>query len=179
MSTVSAGYIAILRHQVFRAFCGPIGGTITDKTSWKSPTKIMIVTSIFSAIALLALIVVPPSNSVLLLMIGVLLFCSMMVSINRGLYFATVGEVKTSVEISGTVIGVTSVIGFLPDTFVYILIGHWQDTYPGVIGYQYTFTYGLVVQVIGIIAGCKLYKNIKKQEKLEHSTDQMITEVTM
>ena len=167
MSTVSAGYIAILRHQVFRAFFGPLGGTITDKTSWKSPTKIIIVTSIFTMISLLALIVIPPSNSILLLVIAVLLFCSVMISINRALYFATVGEVKTSVEISGTVIGVASIIGFLPDAFLYTLIGYWQDAYPGMVGYQYTFMLGLAVQAIGIIAGCKLYKEIKKQAILQ------------
>lgn len=177
MSTVAAGYIAILRQQVFRALCGPIGGIITDKTSWKSPTKIMIVTSIFTTIALLVLIVIPPSNSVLLLTVGLLLLCSGMVYINRGLYFATLGEIKTPVEISGTVIGVASVIGYLPDSFVYILIGYWQDAYPGVVGYQYTFTYGVVVQAIGIIAGYKLYKEIKKQEKVDQLTEQTIIPV--
>lgn len=36
----------------------------------------------------------------------------------------------------GTTVGICSVIGFLPDVFVYPIVGHWRDTLPTADAYR-------------------------------------------
>ncbi len=43
----------------------------------------------------------------------------------------------------GTTVGICSVIGFLPDVFVYPIIGHWQDTLPAAEAYRNMWLMGM------------------------------------
>ena len=53
--------------------------------------------------------------------------------------------------LTGTATGVISVIGYLPDAFMNLLIGNKLDQYPGAAGYKYIFTYMIGFAVAGVI----------------------------
>ena len=83
---------------------------------------------------------------------------------SRGIYFATIDELNIPMHLTGAAIGFASVIGFMPEAFVYTLVGKWLDTYPGAQGYHILFIYMLVFALIGTTAAFILYKRVKKQK---------------
>ena len=53
--------------------------------------------------------------------------------------------------VAATSVGIAAAVGFSPDIFIFVLIGHWIDNY-GVAGYRYTFIFQICVAVLGICA---------------------------
>lgn len=162
MTMVTATFIGMIRNQVMRTVSPPLAGLVTAKTSLKSPTKILLIAAVINLISLVILFMAPTRQSLLGVMIGIVLVSAMCVYVSRGMYFATIGEVNTPVNITGTTIGVASVIGFLPDAFIYIIIGRWQDTLPALQAYKNIWMTGAGATIIAIISCALLLKEIKK-----------------
>ncbi len=57
----------------------------------------------------------------------------------RGLYFAIMEEVRIPFPITGTAVGVASIVGYTPDIFMGPLMGTLLDSSPGVVGHQHVF----------------------------------------
>jgi hypothetical protein len=79
------------------------------------------------------------------------------------MYFATIGEMETPKRIVGTTVGVISLIGFLPDAFIYIVIGHWQDTLPAAMAYRNLWITGALGTILGIVMSTLLLRELKKK----------------
>jgi len=62
----------------------------------------------------------------------------------RGIYFAIFDEAGVSAALTGTAVGVVSVVGYTTDIFMGPINGYLSDTYPGALGHQYFF---------GVLAG--------------------------
>ncbi|WP_250674057.1 MFS transporter [Paraclostridium ghonii] len=162
MTMVTATFIGMIRNQFMRTVSPPLAGLVTAKTSLKSPTKILLIAAVINFISLVILFIAPTKQSLLIPMIGVVLVSSICVYVSRGMYFATIGEVNTPINITGTTIGVASVIGFLPDAFIYIIIGNWQDTLPVIQAYKNIWILGACATIIAIVASILLINEIKK-----------------
>jgi MFS family permease len=80
----------------------------------------------------------------------------------RVIYFTLLEEAKIPQTITGTAIGIISIIGFFPDIFIGPLIGYYLDEIGGEIGYQYLFIFLLANSIIGLLASIFLNRNIKK-----------------
>lgn len=166
MPVVTATVIGMIRNQVFRTVGGPIGGLITAKTKLKSPTTILLICGSFTIVGLILLLVIPASAKLLGVMIAIVLMLALFNYISRGMYFACIGEVKTPARVRGTTIGICSVVGFIPDAFIYILIGHWQDTLPAATAYRYMWICGVMGTLIVFVFGGLLYKEIKRRHSI-------------
>ena len=70
----------------------------------------------------------------------------------RGLYFALIEEVKAPIKITGTLVGIISIIGFTPDIFMSLFTGHVLGKDPGAEEYQHLFTMFSVFPILGLIA---------------------------
>lgn len=70
----------------------------------------------------------------------------------RGLYFAIIEEAKTPANITGTVVGIISVVGFTPDIFMSLLSGYMLGKDPTIIEYQQLFKVFLLFPLIGLLA---------------------------
>jgi len=57
----------------------------------------------------------------------------------RGLYFAIMQEGKIPLHVTGTAVGIASIVGYLPDIFMAPLMGVFLDSYPGLEGHRYVF----------------------------------------
>jgi predicted MFS family arabinose efflux permease len=68
----------------------------------------------------------------------------------RGIYFALLNETKIRINLTGTAIGVISVIGYTPDIFFASLAGRILDADPGIVGYQHLFLLMAVFSFIGL-----------------------------
>jgi MFS family permease len=70
----------------------------------------------------------------------------------RCLYFAIMDEAKIPVLLTGTAVGLVSVIGYTPDIFMGPIIGYFLDTYPGELGHQYLFGFIASVGIVGLVS---------------------------
>jgi hypothetical protein len=79
----------------------------------------------------------------------------------RGLYFSILNDGDIPVELSGTAIGIVSIIGYSPDIFATPLYGYLLDTYPGIQGHQFIYMILGVFSLIGLYTTLKFKKLIK------------------
>ena len=85
----------------------------------------------------------------------------------RALYFSIMQEGRIPLLMTGTAVGVISVIGYTPDIFASPIIGYFLDKYPGILGHQYVFTILVLFSVLGLLASIKfanLTNNYSKKE---------------
>ncbi len=170
MPLVMATFIGMVRNQVLRTVSGPIGGLITAKTRLKSPTKVIIVSLLLTTLGVMTILATPSQNAFMYVIIAVLLFLAFLNYVARGLYFATIGEVGTPNKTFGTTVGVASLIGFIPDVFVYPLIGSWQDHLPAEEAYRNMWLLGLGATVMGLIFALLLLRDIKGRSGIVQQT---------
>jgi MFS family permease len=85
----------------------------------------------------------------------------------RALYFSIMQEGRIPLLMTGTAVGVISVIGYTPDIFASPIIGYLLDKYPGILGHQYVFTILVLFSFLGLFASIKfanLTNNYSKKE---------------
>ena len=70
----------------------------------------------------------------------------------RGVYFALLEESRISANLTGTAVGLISVIGYAPDAFFNSVAGRILDADPGLKGYQHFYMLLTLFAVIGILA---------------------------
>jgi len=68
----------------------------------------------------------------------------------RGVYFAVFDEGHVPAAVTGTAVGVVSVIGYTPDIFMGPAMGLILDGYPGVTGHQYFFALLAAFSAVGL-----------------------------
>ncbi|ASV56650.1 Inner membrane protein YqcE [Lelliottia jeotgali] len=170
MTLVAASYMGIVINKIFRAFCGPLGGIITTYSRVKSPTRVIQILSVVSALTLLALLATNNHPQSVAVGIGLILLLAFTCYASRGLYFACPGEARTPTFIMGTTVGICSVVGFLPDVFVYPIVGHWQDTLPAAEAYRNMWMMGLGAVCMVILFTFLLFRKIKGEEQCQSIT---------
>lgn len=100
--------------------------------------------------------VVPPISGAAWIFLGnALLTCTAMFGL-RGLYFALFEEARVPAAVTGTAVGIVSVIGFTPDVFVAYVGGTLLDRTPGVGGHQDYFLFLSAFALLGLLASTVL-----------------------
>lgn len=148
VSETLATSINIFQRYIMMFLGGAIGGIIADRIG--SRTKVIFY-GFMIAIAALFVILLMPSNGYMFIIVSIfIIILAGAVYALRGLYFSITGELGISLQITGTVIGFASLIGYLPDVFIYPIIGSWLDTYPGAKGYSYMFILLIGLAILGL-----------------------------
>lgn len=70
----------------------------------------------------------------------------------RGLYHAVMNEARVPLAVTGSAVGLVSVIGYLPDVFAGPLIGWLLDRHPGAIGHRQVFLVVAGFALAGLLA---------------------------
>ena len=78
----------------------------------------------------------------------------------RALYFSIFNEGKIPIKITGTAVGIISVVGYTPDIFATPIIGYLLDNYPGSLGHQYVFTMLFLFSLLGLWASINFNRNL-------------------
>ena len=81
----------------------------------------------------------------------------------RALYFSIFNEGKIPITVTGTAVGIISVVGYTPDIFATPIIGYLLDNYPGSLGHQYVFTMLLLFSLLGLWASINFNRNLNTQ----------------
>ena len=76
----------------------------------------------------------------------------------RGLYFSILKDGKIPYILSGTAIGLISIVGYSPDIFATPLYGYLLDNYPGIEGHQYVYLILFISSIVGIYVSLKFKK---------------------
>lgn len=87
-----------------------------------------------------------------------LFFIALGVYAIRVLYFAVLQEGKIPLALTGTAVGVISVIGYTPEIFAGPAMGFLLDASPGELGHQHVFWMLGGFAFIGFLAALKFYK---------------------
>jgi hypothetical protein len=76
----------------------------------------------------------------------------------RALYFAVMQEGKIPLVLTGTAVGLISLVGYTPDIFAGPAYGYLLDSNPGGLGHQYVFWMLTGFSVVGGIASFIYYR---------------------
>ncbi len=132
-------------------------GILVDRSSASKIIKITFILLLFSYSILAAS---TPSLLITNIIFVNLIVTFVAVFAIRGVYFALLEETNISKNITGTAVGLISVIGFTPDIFFAAITGRLLDSAPGIDGHQHFFMLLALISVIGMVATIILtYKN--------------------
>ncbi len=93
-----------------------------------------------------------PSKLVTNIIYGNLILSFIAVFGIRGVYFALLKETNVASNLTGTAVGLISLIGFTPDIFFAPIAGRLLDAAPGVAGHQHYFALLAIISAVGMAA---------------------------
>ncbi|NOS34884.1 hypothetical protein, partial [Acinetobacter baumannii] len=79
-------------------------------------------------------------------------------------YFAVIDDAGIPVDKTGRVSGIVSAIGYLPDVFMYTMVGGWFDTHPGKAGFDMMFIYAIIMGLMCIVFSLLLAFVIRRKK---------------
>ena len=158
------GAYGVINQYGLKMVGGPIGGFLADK-KFHSPAKYLRAAFI-ACIVVLAIMVIAPHSSlnVYLGMTMTLTFGAIIFSM-KATYFAPMGEINISDDITGAAMSIGSFIGYAPGMFAYSLYGSVLDHNPGLEGYRMVFMMMIGFAVLGVIVSTLLINAIKKNKE--------------
>jgi len=133
-------------------------GLLVDRLS---ASKVISWTFGLLVISYFILSVIGPNNTLLLIIYGNIIFTFIAVYALRGVYFSLLEETKIRSSLTGTAVGLISVIGYTPDAFFNSVAGRILDASPGLKGHQHFYMMLAVFSVLGLVATIVL-SNTKK-----------------
>lgn len=133
----------------FRPLIGVLIGILADRTQTTFWLAVSFVVSFFGALLFATGIV---SGSATLLFFISILIVATGVYAARALYFAVMEKGRIPLALTGTAVGVVSLIGFTPDIFAGPAMGYLLDSSPGATGHQQVFWMLAGFSLIGGIA---------------------------
>jgi hypothetical protein len=107
-------------------------------------------------------LVLPANAGMLVAVIVNFIFGLFFIYVVRSQYFAIIDDAGFPVEMTGRVSGLVSCLGYLPDVFMYTMIGGWLDNNPGKAGFNMMFMYAIAMGIGCIIFSLVLAVIIKK-----------------
>lgn len=158
ISATSSGMVTVLRSYVFMLLA-PVGGLIADKI-FQSTSKWLSLAFVMLAVLYAGVTLLPEgigatgaiAYSLVPGAIGLMMY---------GVIFSVVSEAGISRSMTGTIIGLTSIIGYLPDFFYPAMFGTWLDK-NGAAGYDMIFIFLAVTAFIGAVLAFLVNKKNKK-----------------
>ena len=163
VSVASAGLLATTWNYAGQFVGGPAGGLLADKINSRPLVVVGGFLLMFLGFAGLRGIPAAPAQATLSVAFIILMFLSMYVV--RGVYFALLDDMRVPAKISGAAIGLASLVGFTPETFVYSWAGGILDRAKEAgdlaAGYQTLFVAGMGATALGLLTATLLLIKIR------------------
>ncbi len=109
----------------------------------------------------------PLTNIPLQLLIGNVLLSCIAVYALRGIYFSLIEEAQLQRQMTGSAVGLISLLGFTPDIFFAAITGRVLDTNPGAVGFGHYFFLMSAIAITGLILATLLARQIKSIKNKE------------
>ncbi|MDO4601903.1 MAG: MFS transporter [Eubacteriales bacterium] len=160
MTATTAATLGGVRY-LLQGVGGIVGGFLADKLH--SRMKVIGGGCIGLAVSFGIYIVLPGTPGLCGAVIGNFFFGLVFIYAVRSQYFAVHQDADIPISLSGRVSGISSALGYLPDVFMYTLVGGWMDSY-GRRGYNMTWIYAIVAALLCVLLTFILSKVVKKKE---------------
>ena len=160
-SVAFAATIGTIRTWGLQVVGGTLGGFIADKI--RSSSLTMTCAFVVIGVGFGVMAILPVSSSMLIIATILMFAFGIAIYINRGVYFATLTEAGVPASMNGVVVGFASAVGFLPDAFMYTVIGNWLDSNDAATGYRMVFICGCVCAVAGFVVSFLMFRNSRKR----------------
>lgn len=160
MTATTAATLGGVRY-LLQGVGGIVGGFLADKLH--SRMKVIGGGCIGLAVSFGIYIVLPGTPGLCGAVIGNFFFGLIFIYAVRSQYFAVHQDADIPLSLSGRVSGISSALGYLPDVFMYTLVGGWMDSY-GRRGYNMTWIYAIVAAFLCVLLTFILSKVVKKKE---------------
>ena len=112
-----------------------------------------------------------PGPDLYWLLIANVVVTSVAVYALHAIYFALIAESRVPLGVTGTAIGVISVIGFTPDVFFAPTMGYLLDNHTAVVGHQYVFSGLMGFACLGLFSSLLLIKKLHSSEASHQHLD--------
>lgn len=159
MTATTAATLGGVRY-LLQGVGGIVGGFLADKLH--SRMKVIGGGCIGLAISFGIYIILPGTPGLCGAVIGNFFFGLVFIYAVRSQYFAVHQDADIPLSLSGRVSGISSALGYLPDVFMYTLVGGWMDSY-GRRGYNMTWIYAIVAALLCVVLTFVLSKVVKKK----------------
>lgn len=160
MSETAAANLGGIRY-LLQGVGGVVGGFLADRIH--SRLKVISISGGLMAISWAAFIFIPGSPSSLAIVIINFFIGVILVYAIRSQYFADIDDAGLDVNVTGRVSGILSTFGYLPDVFMFTLVGSWLDGAAGKAGYNKVFICAAVMGALCMLISGLLYKIVKKK----------------
>lgn len=168
LSAAGGATLGAFRYLI-QAFGGIAGGFIADKIG--SRLKVLIAGATLTGLSYGLFLVLPEDVALLGVVLGNFVGGMFAIYLIRSVYFAIIDDAGIPVSRTGRVSGIVSALGFLPDVFMYTMIGGWLDNNPGKSGFNMTFIYAIAMAVGCIVMSLILSRVIKRDKDLHNAVD--------
>lgn len=168
VSPTESGVFSIIRNYLF-LLLAPVSGYLADKV-FKSTSKWIMIGFSVLVVLFIGVMIIPAGTSATIVSIYTLLPGAFGLAV-YGIVFSVIGEAKIPAKVTGTVIGIASVIGYSPDLFMSTMFGEWLDKY-GNSGYNYIFIYLAVTSIVGLVAAYLVRR--RASNKVVHQEEEVI-----
>lgn len=155
--------ISIIRTYGINVVSAPVAGWIARKAG--STGKVMILFSACTIVMAGLFMVVPNKQSLVIPVIILSLVAAFFATAMNGVAIVQLNEVGVPKRIFGGASGIVSVIGYIPDVFIYTMYGVWLDKHAGAAGYNRIFTAVVFWGFISIIFSFLVLKIAKKNKE--------------
>lgn len=81
----------------------------------------------------------------------------------RGIYFSLIEEAKLDARITGSAVGLISLLGFTPDIFFAALTGRLLDANPGAVGFGHYFLVMALISALGMVCTVVLARRLGRR----------------
>lgn len=160
MTATTAATLGGIRY-LLQGLGGVAGGFLADKLH--SRMKVIIGGCIGLALSFALYILLPAEASMYTAVIINFFFGLLFIYAVRSQYFAVHQDAGISIQLSGRVSGISSALGYLPDVFMYTLVGGWMDSY-GRTGFNMTWIYAVVAALLCVVLTLVLSRIVKKDQ---------------
>lgn len=133
-------------------------GLIADRLS--SSKLVSIIFFIAAAVFFILSIVTPDQVGSLIILGNMLVTFAAMYAL-RGIYFTLLEESRLKANITGTAVGLISLVGYTPDIFFAAVSGRILDANPGITGFHHYFLLLTCISFAGMLFAYLLGKQIK------------------
>ena len=160
VSAVNSGIFSIINNYLL-LLLAPVGGILADKV-FKSTCKWLSVSFVILAVLFGGVLLIPSDISPMVASIYTLLPGAVTMMM-YGVVFSSVSEAGISRTMTGTVIGISSIIGYLPDSIYSVLFGKWLDN-KGAAGYTNIFIFLVASGILGAVLAVWIYRHGKRAQ---------------
>ncbi len=158
VSVTESGFLSAVRTYLLLLLT-PIGGWIADRV-FHSTSRWLTVAFLLLSVLFGAVLFLPASISATFASIYSLI-PSALVMMTYGLIASLIPEVKIKKALTGTAVGIVSIVGYLPDAFYSLMFGSWLDKH-GTVGYNYIFGFLAASGVVAALLCIAMYRHIQK-----------------